>query len=238
VQAVLKEKRVVAMTATLATMHYNVLQDLPFDLVVLDEASQLGRAVSLMLAPLACRALIAGDPYQLAPIFTSKHPFVERWFGRTLFDEYMQDGHPSTCFLNEQSRMAGPICDLINSMFYSGGLRVSQDSLVNDGWRAARQPPRLLPAGRESNLHLVDIGTESVPLGSSHRRLESAKAAAEVAQQLGAFMDPRQILILTPFAAQQNLIRQVLKEGECVEFAQTQFIPPKAQRCTPLYSIR
>lgn len=108
--------------------------------------------------------------------------------------------------------MAGPICDLISSMFYSGGLRVSQDSLVNDGWRAARQPPRLLPAGRESNLHLVDIGTESVPLGSSHRRLESAKAAAEVAQQLGAFMDPRQILILTPFAAQQNLIRQVLKE--------------------------
>jgi DNA replication ATP-dependent helicase Dna2 len=211
-QTILKEKRVVAMTATLGTMHYGLLQDgQPFDLVVFDEASQLGRAVCLILAPLACRAIIAGDPRQLAPIVASNHPFVRKWFGRTLFDEYMHDGHPSTCLLNEQSRMAEAICGLVSKVFYRDDLRVSQECLVDDDWQAARQPVHLLSSGRVHNLHLVEIGTESAPHSGSHRRAESAEAAAEIAQQLGTYVDHGQILILTPFVAQRNLIRKVLK---------------------------
>jgi hypothetical protein len=98
-QTVLQEKRVVAMTAILGTMHYRLLQEhSPFDVIVFDEASQMGRAISFILAPLARCALVAGDPKQLAPIFTSTYPIVRKWFGHTLFDEYMHDGHPSTVF--------------------------------------------------------------------------------------------------------------------------------------------
>lgn len=193
-------------------MHYALLNESEaFDLVVFDEASQLGRAIGLMLAPLARQVLIAGDPRQLAPIVTSNHPFVRRWFGRTLFDEYMHDGHPSTCLLNEQSRMAEAICGIVSKIFYHGDLRVSQDCLLDDRWRAARQPLHLLSSGRVHNLHLVEIGTESAPHSGSHRRAESAQAAADIAQQLGTYVDHGQILILTPFVAQRNLIRDVLK---------------------------
>jgi DNA replication ATP-dependent helicase Dna2 len=211
-QTILGKKRVVAMTATLGAMHYGLLKDgQPFDLVVFDEASQLGRAVALMLAPLARRAIIAGDPRQLAPIVTSNHPFVRKWFGRTLFDEYMHDGHPSTCLLNEQSRMAESICGLVSKIFYRDDLHVSQDCLLDDRWQTARRPLHLSPSGVANNLHLVEIGTESVPHSGSHRRPESAHAAAEIAQQLGTYVDHAQILILTPFVAQRNLIREVLK---------------------------
>lgn len=211
VQMVLREKRVVAMTTVLGTMHYKALQEhSPFDLIVFDEASQTGRAVSLILAPLARRTLIAGDPLQLPPIFTSTHPFVRKWLGRTLFDEYMHSGHPSTCFLNEQSRMAVEICNLVSQVFYGGELHVSEDCLRDCRWHADRQPLSLLPSGQAHNVHLVDVGAESVRHGGSHRRPESAQAVAAIADQLGGRLDPAHILILTPFVAQKKLIREAL----------------------------
>ena len=58
VELVLRKKRVVAMTTILATMHYKVLREhAPFDLVVFDEASQTGRAISLILTLLGRREL-------------------------------------------------------------------------------------------------------------------------------------------------------------------------------------
>src|SRR5207245_9561220 len=115
-------------------IHYGLLRESePYDVIVFDEASHRGRAVSLMLAPLARRALNAGDPRQLAPILNSSNLLVKRWFGRTLFDEYMHDGHPSTCLLNEQSRMAVEICGLVSKMFYRAELRVSDDCLRDGG---------------------------------------------------------------------------------------------------------
>lgn len=211
VKTVLCEKRVVAMTTVLATMHYRVLREhAPFDLVVFDEASQTGRAISLMLTPLGRRALVAGDPRQLAPIFSSTHPFARKWFGQTLFDEYMHPKHPSTCFLNEQSRMVLPICDLVSKMFYDGELHVSDDCLHDKEWQAARQPLSVCSSGPLHNVHLVEVDAESIPHGGSHHRPESSQVIAMVAQQLMAHVNPTQVLVLTPFVAQRKLIRKML----------------------------
>jgi len=211
VKTVLCEKRVVAMTTVLATMHYRVLREhAPFDLVVFDEASQTGRAISLMLTPLGRRALVAGDPRQLAPIFSSTHPFARKWFGQTLFDEYMHPKHPSTCFLNEQSRMAVPICDLVSRLFYGGELHVSDDCLHDKEWQAARQPLSVCSSGPLHNVHLVEVDAESIPHGGSHHRPESSQVIAMVAQQLMAHVNPGQVLVLTPFVAQRKLIRKML----------------------------
>jgi DNA replication ATP-dependent helicase/nuclease Dna2 len=211
VATVLREKRVVAMTTVLATMHYRVLREYaPFDLVAFDEASQTGRAISMMLAPLGHRALVAGDPRQLAPIFSSPHLLTRKWFGRTLFDEYMHPKHPSTCFLNEQSRMAVPICDLVSKMFYDGELHVSQDSLCDKEWQAARQPLSVYSSGPLRNVHLIEVEAESMPDGSSHHRPESSRVIVSIAQQLIAHVNPGQILVLTPFVAQRKLIRKML----------------------------
>lgn len=211
VDLVLAQKKVVAMTTTLAAMHYAALKEhSPFDLVVFDEASQIGRAVSFMFAPLGRRALVAGDPNQLAPIVTSTVPFVRKWFGRTLFDEYMHPKHPSTCFLNEQSRMAAPICGIVSDLFYYGELKVSEDCSGDQVWHNWRRPVSLFPAGRSNNVHLIDVDAESVPHGKSHHRPESADAVAATVQQLIADVNPAQILVLTPFVAQRKLIRASL----------------------------
>jgi DNA replication ATP-dependent helicase Dna2 len=205
------EKRIVAMTAALASMHYKELHALaPFSLGVLDEASQLGRAVSLMLAPLTKQVLIAGDPKQLPPIFSVSQASVAKWFGRTLFDDYMHKHHPSTCFLNEQSRMAKPICTLVSSVFYDGELQVCEESLSDPAWLHERQGISLGTADAK-NVHIVDISTEATPYGSSQRRAESAEVAVRIVQQLMRNIKPSSILILTPFVPQKKLIREKLK---------------------------
>jgi DNA replication ATP-dependent helicase Dna2 len=212
VETTLQRKRVVAMTAIFATMHYKALREnTVFDLIIFDEASQLGRAVALMLAALGRQILIAGDPRQLAPIFGSKHAFVKRWFGRTLFDEYMDEQHASTCLLNEQSRMAEPICSLVGKMFYGGELKVCQDCLRHDDWNSYRRPTRFSHTQPASNLHLFRVTTDGKPHGGSQQRTESAEMAVGIAQQLGTQVDHAQIVILTPFVAQRRLIHNLLK---------------------------
>jgi superfamily I DNA and/or RNA helicase len=104
--------------------------------------------------------------------------------------------------------MAVEICGLVSRMFYRDELRVSEHCLLDDNWRAVRQPIHLFSSGGVHNLHLIEIGTESVADAGSHRRPESAQAAVAIAQELGTRIDHRNILILTPFVAQRRLIRK------------------------------
>jgi superfamily I DNA and/or RNA helicase len=163
-----------------------------------------------MLAPLAEQLLIAGDPKQLPPIFSVSQASVAKWFGRTLFDDYMHKHHPSTCFLNEQSRMAKPICTLVSSVFYDGELQVCKESLSDPAWLRERQGISF-GAADAKNVHIVDISTEATPYGSSQRRTESAEVAVRIVQQLMKSVKPSSILILTPFVPQRKLIRDKLK---------------------------
>ena len=69
----LKNARLAAMTATYATFQYDDLAEFgPYDLVVFDEASQVGKAHAMTLAGLGKRVLFAGDPKQLSPIVQAK----------------------------------------------------------------------------------------------------------------------------------------------------------------------
>jgi len=104
-----------------------------FDLVVFDEASQISLAHTLLVMPLGKARLFAGDPEQLAPIAKSNAKNVQRWLTRSAF-AFMPTTGPSICFLNEQSRMAGPICTIVSEIFYNGKLRVADNALADPNW--------------------------------------------------------------------------------------------------------
>lgn len=109
IAATLRDLRFAALTVCAASFWTSALNDFaPFDLVVFDEASQVGLANALALATFGRRCLFAGDPAQLAPIVQSEHQLPKRWLGRSAFEEIAvgreADGAPRV-FLNEQSRM-------------------------------------------------------------------------------------------------------------------------------------
>ena len=132
----LDHAQLAAMTTTSAAFQFNKLYDRRhFDLLVFDEASQVSLPHALALAPLGKRVIFAGDHKQLAPIVLSDHPDAKKWLGASMF-KFMTA--KNRCFLNEQSRMAEEICDVISHGFYEGDLILAEGCERDAVWRSER----------------------------------------------------------------------------------------------------
>ncbi len=215
---VLQRCRLASMTTTRAAFTLKTLRELqpdgapPFDLLVFDEASQVSLAHALVLMPLGRARLFAGDPQQLSPVLRSDDRLARRWLGRSAFTE-MPRG-PSVALLDEQSRMAPPIGELVSQLFYDGALRVAADAEASASWQAARQRS-LGDIGANVHVHVhhlkTDGGWSAAERGPVRR--ESAEAIAELVERALASgsWQAEELIVLTPFRAQRALIRQRLR---------------------------
>lgn len=203
--------RLAAMTTTLAAFQFDQVSSFaPFDLIVFDEASQVGLASAFALAPLGKQSVFAGDPRQLSPIVQSTKPEALEWLGRSSF-ELMDSQHASTCMLDEQSRMAPDICKVVSGAFYKGALRVAEDALRDPSWRKARHPPPLTNPPRE--VVLQPVGTEAHSFSPRYNgpiRMESAVATAVLVRAVLRTISVGDLLVVTPFHSQRAMIREQL----------------------------
>lgn len=209
---VLESSRLAAMTTTRAVYTYAELQAAGgFDLLIFDEASQVPLAHLLALTPLAKQVLIAGDPKQLAPIARSQGDSVQRWIGTSAF-RYMNDGG-NTVALDEQSRMASPICTLVGNVFYKGKLRVAVDALERDEWTRERELPHIQQLeNRAIHVHRApENGVYSRYRYGGYVRLCTANTIRDMLSHVLVDTAPEDVLVLTPFRAQCRLIRAVLR---------------------------
>ena len=225
---VLRRCRLAAMTTTRAVFTLKTLRELapehhalggnpPFDLLVFDEASQVSLAQALVLMPLARQWLFAGDPQQLGPVQRAPERGARRWLGRSPFAEMPRGpaAHtPQVALLDEQSRMAAPIGELVSQCFYGGLLRVAADAQASPAWRAARERA-LGDIAAETHVQVLPVqrdGGWSAPERGPVRR-ESAEAIATLIDEAlasGAWQ-AHEMIVLTPFRAQRALIRRCLQ---------------------------
>ncbi|MCC6652707.1 MAG: DNA2/NAM7 family helicase, partial [Candidatus Eisenbacteria bacterium] len=202
----LADASLAALTTTRAIFGLDVLRGLaPYDILVFDEASQVSLPHALALAPIASSVLFAGDPRQLGPIVQSKHPTSKEWLGRTGF-ELMNETAANTCFLDEQSRMAEPICRIVSESFYDGRLRVARDAIADAAWVKSRD------CAPEPNVIAWRVSQPGVwsPTYGGYIRFDSAKRIADEAARLRGYLNSEDIIVLTPFRAQRRLIRSML----------------------------
>jgi len=216
---VLQRCRLASMTTTRAAFTLKTLRELsadgepPFDLLVFDEASQVSLAHALMLMPLGRARLFAGDPQQLSPVLRSDDRLARRWLGRSAFAEMPRAG-ASVALLDEQSRMAPPIGELVSQLFYDGALRVAADSAASHDWQTARQRA-LGDIAADVHVHIHRVKTDGgwVAAERGPLRRESAEAIAELLEKALASGQwrPEELIVLTPFRAQRALICQRLR---------------------------
>jgi hypothetical protein len=201
----------VAMTTTRAAFGLKDLRECPqFDYLVFDESSQVGLAHALLLAPLGRRALFAGDPQQLRPVAQSEDDEVDLLFAHSMFDLLDREVH-GTCFLEEQSRMAEPICRVVSDLFYQGRLKVAEDCHANLEWRRFRRMPST-PTFRR-HLHLEPVAEEwkwSQAYGGPIRYPSATQIVDRIAELL-PHLPAKDMLVLTPFRAQRALLRSLLR---------------------------
>jgi DNA replication ATP-dependent helicase Dna2 len=201
-----------AMTTTSAAFNYDQLvARAPFDLIVFDEASQVGKAHALIVARLAKHVVFAGDPNQLAPIVQSSHRYAEAWLGTSMFAEMRKDTS-ATCLLVEQSRMTPDICTIVSNCFYDGKLVVAGDKVSDREWLDERRLLNLPGVGTKA-VHLESIGADGI-WSEKYRgpiRFDSAKRIQQLVLDAVRQIDESEILVLTPFRAQRTLVRTMLE---------------------------
>jgi DNA replication ATP-dependent helicase Dna2 len=195
----------------------------PFDVAVLDEATQISEPLALVVLALARRAVLVGDPRQLSCV----EPSAQEWppdpppdpalaaagvgpLDRSLHERLCLT-RPSA-MLREQHRMHERIMALPNRAFYGGALEAAPEVrsrlLELDLPAHAARPAWLDAAVRpDEPLVLVDV-----PGGADGRRNErEAALVAETAALLRrAGLAPERLGVVTPYRAQVALLRRLL----------------------------
>lgn len=215
------ERPIVATTASaLAKGEVDgLVQD--FDLVIIDEATQLNVPMSLGPIRYGKRFVLVGDPKQLAPIRQTREGNADReQRDESLFEmlewrirSAQSDGLVE---LEDQYRMNSAICAVPSEMWYRGALRPGND-------RVARAKLDINPSRLEGSLAEIlhpdrPVVFVDVPSDFSHgprMNITEAHWAARVAAALHETSDgkveaEKHLGVLAPFRSQVACIRREL----------------------------
>ena len=211
ISSVASQSRLVATTVSSAITWNETFREAgPWHFVICDEASQVIGPAALMVPAMGQQTIIAGDPCQLSPIVQCDGAREKTLLAKTAFDLF---AHARTTMLNEQSRMAVGICQAVSTTFYDGELKVCRKALADPEWKTQRNP--FFVDGREIPRVCFDQVSEPATYSQNYGgfiRFQSAKLIETIIDNLaGSYVDPQDILVLTPFRAQRTLIRNFLK---------------------------
>lgn len=188
----------------------------PFDLVVLDEASQATEPLSWIALSQGRKAVFAGDPLQLPPTLYSKEA-ADAGLATTLF-ERLQKKLPAkfSKMLRIQYRMHEKIMTFSSREFYAGKLEA--DAAV------AAHLAKDLPEVYDDELtrhpvHFVDtVGLDygeswDEMMESRYNKGEAALAEKLARELMRGGMVPEQIAVLSPYLAQVRRLRKTLADS-------------------------
>ncbi|MEO2083466.1 MAG: IGHMBP2 family helicase, partial [Desulfurobacteriaceae bacterium] len=196
-----------------------LLLDFHFDVAVIDEGSQQVEPSTLIPIMKAYQFYIAGDHKQLPPTVASEDA---KELEKTLFEKLIEQHQHLSTMLEVQYRMNEKIMEFPNREFYDGKLKAA-DQVKNHTLADFKlSKPTKFEAILDPSLPIGFIDTSEInayefqPEGStSYENFEEAKVAVEIALELHKMgLDRRDIGIITPYAAQVKLIKQLLLEKE------------------------
>ncbi|WP_163328126.1 IGHMBP2 family helicase [Desulfurobacterium thermolithotrophum] len=196
-----------------------LLEGFHFDVAVIDEGSQQVEPSTLIPIMKADKFYIAGDHKQLPPTVTSEEA---KELEKTLFERLINSHSELSSMLQVQYRMNEKIMEFPNREFYEGKLRaaeiVKNHTLANFDLKEPEKFKEILnPSEPLAFLDTSDINAyEFQPEGStSYENYEEAKIAISIAEELCKIgVDKKDIGIITPYAAQVKLIKQLLLEKD------------------------
>jgi len=218
------------VAATVRALHGPAFAGLPrFDVLILDEATQVLEPLALPLLLLAERALLAGDPHQLPPLVAGSGPGngPDAAARRSLFQRWQAAYPAQMVALDTQYRMNDALLSFPARRFYGGALRcagpaVAARALPLEGAPAAAgeetaggSEGALSPAERAALLDgaqaLVFLpALDAPPAGALRFPAAAGRTVAAVALLLGAGLAPEALGVIVPFRAQVAEVRRRL----------------------------
>ncbi|MCA9543764.1 MAG: IGHMBP2 family helicase [Myxococcales bacterium] len=209
-RALLKAAPVVCCTA--AGADSALLGAEHFDLVVLDEATQVPDPLALVALSRGERAVLAGDPEQLPP--TILCPEAEQGgLGLTLFERLAQAHPEAGTLLQVQHRMHADLMAFPSATRYGGRLvahpAVAGWTLADLGVAEDAERPTPLVLVDCAGKGWADVGDED---GSTANPGQGERTAAEVRRLISRGLPPTAVGVITPYRAQRRLLRRLLAD--------------------------
>ena len=211
----IKKAQIVAMTATKATISKNIF-DQDWDTVIFDEISMAYISQIMIAASMANKKLVLiGDFKQLAPIVQNDNK--DSILRKDIFSyiNIVKDNtvrkHPWLIMLNMQWRMHPEIVDFANKHIYEGRLQTAPQS-IKDTSSISRKAP--FPFSVFSFIDFSGYKSTCFSTRSGSRfNLFSAALTVKIALEAES-KGQTDIGIVTPYAAQSQLINAILQDIE------------------------
>lgn len=170
-----------------------------FDYLFIDEAGQVSLADALAMGAAAKNLVLVGDPQQLDQVIQGTHPDgSDASVLKHLIGEEQTIPPDRGLFLERTYRLHPDVCAYISDEFY-------ERRLLPDPITATRTTP-------------FGTGLRYLPVEHGGCRQESSEEAARVRQQveklLAAGVSADEVVVVSPYNAQVNLLREVL--ADCV----------------------
>jgi len=207
------------VVSTNSMVKSELLEGFHFDIAVIDEGSQQVEPSTLIPIMRADRFFIAGDHKQLPPTVVSEEA---KELEETLFERLIEKHPELSSMLRVQYRMNEKIMEFPNREFYGGKLIAAPSVRSRTLSDFDLKPPKKFEKVLSPDVPIGFIDTSKInayefqPEGStSYENYEEAKIAVEVVGELHRMgLDRRDIGVITPYAAQVKLIKQMLIEKE------------------------
>jgi serine/threonine protein kinase len=224
--ALLRAAQVVAGTC-IGIAAVKGLQDLDFDLCIVDEASKATPTEMLVPLSRSRRWIVVGDHKQLPPFLEEglrdpqlleKHGLNEVLVRTTFFDR-LREALPNACkaFLSMQYRMVPGIGNLISHCFYEGALKSAPRAWNTAFQKVLRKPVIWISTSRQLKRHDQKIGdsyineTEATVIQSLLKRIAAISSGTDKRWS---------VAVLTGYASQLS----VLESRFAAELAKCKFL--------------
>ncbi len=196
-------------TTAVSSCHY-FLDDINFDVMIMDEATQVASFMSLLPLLKCKKFILVGDNRQLQPI---EEEDISKEMNLSIFNRFFEIYPKSSTFLSTQYRMHKSIAQIVNEIFYEGKLRTSEK---------VAERVLSLKAGKNQFLNpkipVVFIDTSKVAyyedeVGSGCSNTKEAKYIAYIVSLfIKKGIKREDIGVVTPYVKQKIQIEEFLKD--------------------------
>ena len=213
------------VAATTSTSGSRVMREQEFDVVLVDEASQLTEPDTLAAINRGERFVLVGDHEQLPPVVRSGGRLSE-----SLFQRLVETNPEAAVMLDQQYRMSQRIQAFSSDEFYDGQLRpataeVAGQTLADLGIETGGAVRNGVPAsdasGGSSRKHSVRDGVSFHDVEGTDDAhvdpVEAERVGDIVREYVDAGLDPADVGVIAPFRAQVAEIGRHVPDGVSVD---------------------
>jgi uncharacterized protein len=175
-----------------------------FDYMIVDEAAQFSLVDALAVSANSRNLVLLGDPRQLTQVVQAIHPggVDNSALGHYMDDVAILDEY-SGYFLDVTRRMHPNVNAPVSSLSYQNKLHSHPDTLKN------------LVSGTEPGLIAIAVEHNA----NSSSSIEEAKKVLEITKEQVGLVGASEVLIVAPYNAQVDLIRELLDASDLEEVA-------------------